>query len=785
MTSAFAPNSFGMDGHYGYMQPPPGAYFPEDDSPMISPDIYGPQLHQLNTISTESLHHQFADFDDPSLNLVSPVDGPSKGKRRQHGIDHVKHKRTRSGCYTCRQRRVKCDETHPICERCRKGKRDCIYPDPSSLKPVRDPSKIRSVPADSGSNTSGDEGDGPDSQRLPPILDEKDETGAGPASSEPSSAISGPAEGMQLPAHDSMSPSSKEKSPTSPADSVAKPIKRPQPNRQSSKQQLRQAQFSGPKWAKLPKDIRFYIKYHRDNITCNHYALKYDGTDFLKTTFLEIALGYEPLLYAIAAFSAYFHTLTLPNGKLSMFLRYYDRSVQTLRESLLKSARHSPATLLTILQLATFEEYLGDWVNVMSHQRAAHEILTQLFTPDNIMQNETRRKIISWYLRFDIVTGLISNNETVLGREWHHAVTEYYIRQEADRPTDLGCIFEAGFAKSRLLATDIALLFGRKGKGVITDEEFMTGLEELKQRVDQRDDEVSNAFADSRTYASDFPNAPPADQRGDDIVDSTGPDFLLSGDLWVWNVILVDWWAIKLVFLGQLYQLDKTVNPMTMVETSYKICRMFEAMEYGATEAQSAVLGAHASLGIAATTLPKDARHSLWCRKKFAVIERCGYVYPPSFRTRMSEMWSHDVTQWWLPDNELLLPILRSIRDFVDYRTINPDTSLSTSLREMSAIFEAMKVEEGDRRASSSTSASVAEGGAGEASGTRDGISGMGLGYGNIGSLEEGRGDGMDLIEEGSWGIGSSPDLDWGLVTSGEVVQGEWSVGGPSPERGM
>jgi len=28
-------------------------------------------------------------------------------KRQPHGPDHIKHRRTRSGCYTCRQRRVK------------------------------------------------------------------------------------------------------------------------------------------------------------------------------------------------------------------------------------------------------------------------------------------------------------------------------------------------------------------------------------------------------------------------------------------------------------------------------------------------------------------------------------------------------------------------------------------------------------------------------------------------------------------------------------------------------
>ena len=33
------------------------------------------------------------------------------------GMEQIKHRRTRSGCYTCRSRRIKCDEGRPACER--------------------------------------------------------------------------------------------------------------------------------------------------------------------------------------------------------------------------------------------------------------------------------------------------------------------------------------------------------------------------------------------------------------------------------------------------------------------------------------------------------------------------------------------------------------------------------------------------------------------------------------------------------------------------------------------
>lgn len=126
-------------------------------------------------------------------------------------------------------------------------------------------------------------------------------------------------------------------------------------SRESSRGNLHLKGTRADKWAKLPESIRFYINYHHQHITHQHYSMKHDPGDFLKTYFLEMALDYEPLLYAVVAFSAYHHTLTAPNGKIQHFLGYYSKSVQSLRRSLEKSPRHTEATLLTILQLATFE----------------------------------------------------------------------------------------------------------------------------------------------------------------------------------------------------------------------------------------------------------------------------------------------------------------------------------------------------------------------------------------------------------------------------------------------
>ncbi|ODN84722.1 hypothetical protein, variant 2 [Cryptococcus amylolentus CBS 6039] len=56
-------------------------------------------------------------------NSMAKPSGRSGQKRRQ------KYTRTRTGCLCCRSRRIKCDETRPICKRCVIAKKECVYPE--------------------------------------------------------------------------------------------------------------------------------------------------------------------------------------------------------------------------------------------------------------------------------------------------------------------------------------------------------------------------------------------------------------------------------------------------------------------------------------------------------------------------------------------------------------------------------------------------------------------------------------------------------------------------------
>ena len=130
-----------------------------------------------------------------------------------------------------------------------------------------------------------------------------------------------------------------------------------QGTRMTSKHSAKHSISQSSRWYNLPRDVKAYLKYHKDSLSHHHYAFKYDGGDFLKTTFLEIAINddSQALLFAVVAFAAYHYAVARGDGQISAFLLYYNKSITMLHQSLSDKKRHSVTTLLTILQLATIE----------------------------------------------------------------------------------------------------------------------------------------------------------------------------------------------------------------------------------------------------------------------------------------------------------------------------------------------------------------------------------------------------------------------------------------------
>ncbi|KAL8697732.1 MAG: hypothetical protein Q9201_006963 [Fulgogasparrea decipioides] len=418
----------------------------------------------------------------------------------------------------------------------------------------------------------------------------------------------------------------------------------------------------------LPHDQRHYLEYLRTNVTYHHYFFGNDASYFVRHILIEHALSYEPLLYAVVGFAAYHATLKRPNGKIQDFLGYYDRSVSLLLKSLASNQRHTDATILTILQLATFEEYLGDWVNLLGHQKAACSMLVELYSIDSILENELRRRILAWYSRFDLFAGFLSGYETVLGRQWFAANECFHIDQAMQHPESIHCRLQAAIASHRVIALDMILLFAKLPRGAISLQEFQKENELLAARIRGWKEGLEPLLSDDRYLIKSFVGAPERDEK--DIVDPYRPGCLMQGPLWTMNFLMMDWLGTSIMHTSQTARIMQKQPPPRLKDLALDVCRLFEAVEYWPGSVPGSILSAQAGLGIAVMFLPQDERHTMWCRRKLAKIEAQGYTYPPNFRDKLANLWGiAEVHHWWLPDEEACPSIVRSIRSFIEART--------------------------------------------------------------------------------------------------------------------
>ena len=268
------------------------------------------------------------------------------------------------------------------------------------------------------------------------------------------------------------------------------------------------------------------------------------------------------------------------------------------------------------------KEFLGDWPNLLGHQKAAYELLTELYTPQTVMEDEMTRVMLGWYMRFDVFAGLMGGFETVLSREWFSYAEDFYLQQVAKEPANLNWKIESAIAQHRLVATDMSLLFAKNGKGEIYHEQFVRENEDIGRRIEEWKSKMDPALQDRRYLVTDFSGARPLDPE--DIVNPYIIGTLYDGPLYVMNIATIDWYSIDLMHKYQTALTMKTQPSAELGMKAYETCQLYEAIEFYPRSPPGAVLAIQASLGIALLFLPRDLTHSMWARRKLATIEANG-----------------------------------------------------------------------------------------------------------------------------------------------------------------
>ncbi|KAI1083522.1 hypothetical protein F5B20DRAFT_577199 [Whalleya microplaca] len=661
----------------------------------------------------------FTGFPDPIMFQAPKAQSNRNRKKAAPGMDHVKHRRTRSGCYTCRSRRVKCDETHPICERCRKGKRECVYPEPSAAKgssgsgASKETTSLSQGESPTSSQEEADE-EAEKDVKLEPILDEEEPNESYLQSSRPltelrrtSTASTSNAQ-ANITRQSSETPSLEGARSSSSAVSTGTNTSIATPFQMSDS--THQLSLSHPEWSHLPPDIRSHLSYYCKNITHFNYGMVNDTDDFFSSMLPSLAVqnGNDALLNAVVGFSAYHRTIRDTNGRIQDFLRYYNKSVTLLLSYLKRRENQNVATLLTILQLATIEEYLGDWVNLMGHQKAALDILTRLFTPQTIMSSNTRQ-LLTWYVRFDVFVGMMGGFETRLPREWFSYAVQYGRERIEKDPQNLLWKTEFHATSLRLISVDMSLLYARGGRGEVSGEAFAAEHNRLTTRLHEWRAMIDPAITNPDYLETEFKHKIPLD--ADNIVDPYKPGYLYKFPLFRTTILLAEWHSIFVMHKSQEALALQQEPSEELRSMAYTICEMFEAVQLWPLAPNGALIPIQACLAIAALFMPRDTRHTMWFRRKYAMLEGLGYVFSLTIRARMAEIFRDpSCIEWWLPNGEGLRPVLRNIRAFADERNANPVSEQTESLREISAIFAKMRLDQDPPSPNSGTSLSRGKG---------------------------------------------------------------------------
>ncbi|KAJ5232949.1 hypothetical protein N7468_005905 [Penicillium chermesinum] len=648
-----------------------------------------PSMSAFSLFGSTQYPESVAFWHDPSAPAMAlPTSYPSEQPTiLQHPPDQKKHKRTRSGCFTCRARRIKCDESRPV------GGRSA-----GKARSARPPSRSHDSPGKVGHD---------EPSPLEPIIDEE-EPNAIAAATLPSPASIGPGHFRPDLERRQSEPSPRSQHTKQPSDPGPFSLEQAgsSPSGESSQYEslsVRSTSISQTATdllnaAQLPDDIRFFLNFHQEFLTHEHFFLRQPSTPFIQHHLIELALQYEPLLYALVGFSAYHHTLQAPDGKLYSFLKYYNKALALLRKSLGSGEDHCLATLCTVLVLTTFEEYIGDWVNLIDHHRAAHALMRELLTPESSNLIELHTNIFLWYARFDVVVGILAGTEAILRRDWYLAIEQYAADQAASYPDDPQTQFNLVASINRRFGLDLASLYAKLSQGLVPYEDFIVQNTQLGQTLEKAKD-IMRRFNDSEYAVRSYPNKKPLTE--DDIMDPYVPGAMFEGPLWDANLIWIDLLSTELMYKYQTMLAVRQPLLPELGKLALEQCQLMETIDRFPNKPNGACIGFKNAMGIACLFLPREPPYQKWAQGKLAMMERNGYIIPPKFREVLCEVWqSTEYMHWWLPNGEDYPDIVRQIREMTDERLKQPRDGLRSDVRDLKTLFWKLNVDESDNEQS-------------------------------------------------------------------------------------
>ena len=251
----------------------------------------------------------------------------------------------------------------------------------------------------------------------------------------------------------------------------------------------------------------------------------------------------------------------------------------------------------------------------MGHQRAAYELLTDLFTPQSVVKSPLGRLVVHWYARFDVFVAMRGSFPTMLPRDWFTGYLEYCHAQTAlrDRAKEFHWKMETELAMFRLISRDISTLIARGSRGQITPEDFVTEHGQIIARMEDWKDSWDPMVVDPDCLVTDFSYGPPITE--DDIVDPYTRGLLYKPPKFATTMLRVQYLSCIMMLKCQSPTAERKQLYRELAAHSYQVCQIFELVSRWPGSPKGSILAIDPVLSMSALFLPLDVKHTTWFRK--------------------------------------------------------------------------------------------------------------------------------------------------------------------------
>lgn len=269
----------------------------------------------------------------------------------------------------------------------------------------------------------------------------------------------------------------------------------------------------------------------------------------------------------------------------------------------------------------------------MGHQKAALEILTQLFTPQSIVQTPMGCILLVWYMRFDLFVASMGAFEPSLPRHWIETLKEQCQAQLYIDPRNLDWIYERTENQLRLISRDMCSLVARRKSGEFTEDTFQAEHRKITLRLREWRDNLHPALTNPALLVP-VPNSGTHAAQPKLFNSILGPVPIYDQPLSFTTALICEWHSVAVVHLCQVSGDGSEAAAATVLgDTSQNagaVCQIIEAAKNWPATPEGLLTMLHPALEMAGLFLPRSLRHHKWLREQFAWVESYGWVTPRS-----------------------------------------------------------------------------------------------------------------------------------------------------------